>query len=460
MTLDQRPAQSARALVVGEAQEPGSSRDHAAGSRLGWFSRRHKAQGLSLAFAALLIESMIVGCSSGSGSVRVRLDVTTRELSIDQVAQVGVVGAPLGQHVTLSTTTIDGAGVTWAASAVYLVGGEGRVDTTSAPISGSYHGAHPMGLFWSMRPVHGDPQEVSYDPPRTVEDARLSAAIGDRVLATTSLRRYVVAPGITERQTTVPTAGFVGSFFAPPKRPPRRPAVLTLGGSEGGLSTRTLAAQLAAAGYPTLALAYFDAPGLPKRLERIPLEYFVRALQWLGRQPDVDPTRITVIGASRGSEAALLLGSYYPNLVHAVVAGSPSSVIGAGFPDAGQPAWLLKGRPLPYHPDVLTTDPDDSAVAIPVEHIAGTALLICGEDDQLWPSCRYTDAIVARLKTRPGPAAREAVLRYPGAGHKIGSLVPYLPSGGSFADEGRINFVEVPKRTRSRAPTRGLTSWR
>jgi dienelactone hydrolase len=97
-----------------------------------------------------------------------------------------------------------------------------------------------------------------------------------------------------------------------------------LGGSEGGLPNGYAAGLLASHGYSVLALAYFDEPGLPPELQRIPLEYFQRAISWLAKQPDVDPTRITLIGSSRGGEAALLIGATYPQLVRAVAAYVPS----------------------------------------------------------------------------------------------------------------------------------------
>jgi pimeloyl-ACP methyl ester carboxylesterase len=86
------------------------------------------------------------------------------------------------------------------------------------------------------------------------------------------------------------------------------------------------AAVLASRGHPALAVAYFGLPGLPATLTRIPLEYFATALRWLARQPGVNSDRIIVVGTSRGSEAAQLLGVHYPDLVHSVVALSPSSV--------------------------------------------------------------------------------------------------------------------------------------
>ena len=42
---------------------------------------------------------------------------------------------------------------------------------------------------------------------------------------------------------------------------------------------------IASHGFPALAVAYFDEPGLPCALQNIRLEYFVRAIQWLRAQP-------------------------------------------------------------------------------------------------------------------------------------------------------------------------------
>jgi hypothetical protein len=88
--------------------------------------------------------------------------------------------------------------------------------------------------------------------------------------------------------------------------------VLVLSGSGRGLTTSYAAAVLAAHGYPSLALAYFTVPGLPKTLHNIPLGYFAKALGCCGPSPAWIPRHVLVSGVSRGGEAALLLGASFP----------------------------------------------------------------------------------------------------------------------------------------------------
>jgi len=103
-----------------------------------------------------------------------------------------------------------------------------------------------------------------------------------------------------------------GTLSLPSAGSPKRPGVLEVGGSEGGESCDTVGSMLAVHGFPNLCLAYFGEPGLPSQLSRIPLEYFAKAVTVLSRQSTVEASEVAVMGASRGGEAALLVGSYFP----------------------------------------------------------------------------------------------------------------------------------------------------
>ena len=179
---------------------------------------------------------------------------------------------------------------------------------------------------------------------------------------------------------------------------------------------------LAAHGYPTLALAYFGATGLPPKLVGIPLEYFRSALEILRAQPGVDPGHVLVSGTSYGGEAALLVGATYPDLVNGVIAEVPNSFVDPGPHGETRAAWSLHGRDLPRGTFGVPAAEVDPRALIPVGRIRGPILLSCGLLDTQWPSCRNVADVVARLGRRPGVT----VARYADAGHYVSSVEPYL----------------------------------
>lgn len=232
-------------------------------------------------------------------------------------------------------------------------------------------------------------------------------------------------------------AGVYGNFYPSPLRG-RRPAVLLLGGSEGGLGrdVRAEAMLLRAAGFNVLHLAYFNAPGRPERLVDVPLESFFHGLDWLKARRGVDPGAIGIVGYSKGAEAALLVATRYRGL-RAVVAGMPSSVVWDGmslrsYLFGGVSSWSVGGSPLPSLPygagdggkallprflnGLAALDQHREAV-IPVERFAGRIMLVCGGRDTLWPSCLMADQVGSRLRAWGRPPV--TLLRYPLAGHGV-----------------------------------------
>ena len=243
---------------------------------------------------------------------------------------------------------------------------------------------------------------------------------------------HVAEPGPTGRR--VSEDGLLANYL--PARGARAgPAILVLGGSEGGIGrgTQRTATALQAQGFSVLALSYHRAPGQPPHLEEIPLEYFGTALAWLRRQPEVDPGRVGILGVSKGAEAALLVATRDPEIA-AVVAALPSSIVwqGASFDRSGEfdSSWSEQGRPLehvrygrwkwwremtPILTEALEAVPADSGAFIPVERAEADVLLVCGEADSLWPSCPMARQVEARANERGGPQV--TLLAYPEAGH-------------------------------------------
>ena len=390
--------------------------------------------------ALLVTAAGLAGCTRGDGDrVQASISVSPQAAPVDQPVAVTVQGLPAGARTTLTARARDTGGITWSATAQFQATSAGAVALDQPSLGGSYTGVNPMGLLTLMVPPPGTgPDWFLY--PEAGYDVTLQATVGGRVAAEASVRRQgPSAVGVTEKRLRPSRGGIYGNLYLPRTTAGRRPAVLVFGGSGGGLTTSMGAALLAAHGYPSLALAYFEAPGLPTTLQDIPLEYFAKALRILRDQPGVDPRHVLVAGESRGGEAALLLGAHFPQLVNGVIAGVPSSVVNPGTPDASRPAWTLGGRPLPaVSPSEFgqPNPPGQARSVVPVERIRGPVLLACGEQDLVWPSCRYVDAITVRLRDRRF-AHPVTALRYPDAGHLIGGLTAWY---GSMTDDALTSF--------------------
>jgi dienelactone hydrolase/uncharacterized protein (DUF2141 family) len=243
--------------------------------------------------------------------------------------------------------------------------------------------------------------------------------------------------------------GLYGELYVPASDKPV-PAIIVLGGSEGGVMTASqVGVGFAKHGYAVLALAYFQEEGLPKTLEGVPLEYFDKGVEWLKKQKGIDANHIGVIGGSRGSEAALLLGSRRKDIT-AVAAFAPSNYVWQGLgsnPMAAAAAWTLAGKAIPfvtpdgaaYRPDnmkLMFTNAIDKKPAadteIAVEKINGPILFISGKADALWPSADMSNRAVARLKAK-GFKHKVENWQYDGAGHLVFMGDPTSPGAISMS---------------------------
>jgi uncharacterized protein len=240
----------------------------------------------------------------------------------------------------------------------------------------------------------------------------------------------------------------------------RRRGIIYLGGSEGGMpfaSHDERLQPLLELGHPVLCLAYFGLDGLPPSLERIPLEYFERAFDWLSSQPD-PINEYAIIGCSKGGELALLLASRYSQ-VKAVVASVPSHVVWQGIPN-GFPksplgsSWSYASKDVPFVPirfspalmmglmtsrfrkayeNSLRNKKRVAQATIPVEKIGGPVLLISGQEDTLWPSTPMCERIVDRLTDNRFPFPYQHVVME--SGHGVESVESFWPIVTSHLEE-------------------------
>ncbi len=365
--------------------------------------------------------SLLLVLTACSASTEVTITPSEPVVLADEAVQLKVSGLKAHQTVTIGTRAVDVKGKEWHAEAQYAANDAGVVALDQAgPSGGSYQGRDGMGLFWSMNPPDGDPEQQSFVPPtkdgRPASDVQVTVRRDGKALASTTVTRQWLTDKVATKTLTVATDKVNGMLFLPTGAA-KRPAVLEFGGSEGGLGGLGTASLLASHGYPTLVLAYFNGSGLPGSLRNIPVEYFAAGARLLAKQPGVDPAHVVAMSASYGTEAALLLAQYFPELVHGAVLCSPSATVSESFPSPGAPAWTLGGKPV------------EPGGLIPVDHVSGPVLALAGTDDQLWQSWTAAPLIDRELTRAHNPYPHQALV-FPGAGHAIGGA-PYTPHGTS-----------------------------
>lgn len=256
---------------------------------------------------------------------------------------------------------------------------------------------------------------------------------------------FLVAAALPQPSPScAPAKAFVGTICTP-QTPGKHPAMILLGGSEGGDIMARVAPQFAERGYVAASVAYFKMPGLPQTLENIPVETVGRAIRHVAERADVDSARIGVFGASKGGELALLAASTYPQ-IHAVVADVPSPFAWQGIAEGPGPAtssWTLGGKPVPFvhytsamgqafgaafmnHQPLDLRKGYDAAMQqngaeIPgamfhLENIRGPVLMLAAQDDRIWNSVAQSEIGMHYLRAHNHPYA-DQVLQYAGAGH-------------------------------------------
>ena len=201
------------------------------------------------------------------------------------------------------------------------------------------------------------------------------------------------------------------------------PAVVVLGGSEGGDgSARSAAPRFAEAGYTVLGLPYYspawsgeaEFPDLPQAFSELPIDYLESAVAALRSRPDVDADHVMLVGASKGAEYVLLAGSLIPDTSPGggfcgIVANVPTDVVWEGWGDGPRKSsFSWQGEALPFvpyanigagidpnndytlaqsHADGRDANPDAVAPArIRVESIDEPVLVTGGDKDTVWPS--------------------------------------------------------------------------
>ncbi|MEP6765637.1 MAG: acyl-CoA thioester hydrolase/BAAT C-terminal domain-containing protein [Gemmatimonadaceae bacterium] len=283
------------------------------------------------------------------------------------------------------------------------------------------------------------------------------------------------ASAINAEIMTQTAPGYIAHVHRPVdlRKGQRAPAILLIGGSGGGIGWQDYMGDLLAQhGFVVMSLAFFAMDSLPKELDRIPLEVFDSALNWLSRYPSVDRTRIGIGAVSKGAEAALLVASNRAD-VAAVGVFSPSGYVFQSVTRdfRSTSSWTRNGVDVPFIPygSAPTGSPTVEfyragrkeanaatleLATIPVERINGDVLLLSGDNDTLWGSGELSELIVSRLREKNFSHAVNHT-NYPNAGHLISSIrtddVTYrggTKQGNDFAQtDGQRRFIEFFVRT-------------
>jgi dienelactone hydrolase len=384
--------------------------------------------------------------ADGTGSAQ-SLTAAPDPADVTDRLSITVDGLAPGERVTLHASFAD-LGTEWASEATFEADADGRVDLTrDAPVAGDYEGVRPMGLVQFAERVGDDPVDT-----RTGADATLlelcALVDGDVVAETTVTRR--VAPGVERTALDPERDGLAGSLYVPGAGGPH-PGVVAFHGS-GGEPAGRKARLLASEGYAVLALRYFGGPSpVPEQFAEVPVAYAERGIKFLRDHERVATGDVGLVGASRGTELALLTAARSDD-VGAVVAYAPSAYAWFGERDgdgAGPPpsAWTVDGDPLPLlpHPgpdgrpeqtdEGLRSRPtfegfiehasDDelAAARLPVEDVDADVVLCSGGDDGVWPADEMAETVADAMTDAPGTATHH---RYEAAGHGI--FAPYHPT--------------------------------
>lgn len=323
--------------------------------------------------------------------------------------------------------------------AIFRADAEGCVDVSrDAPVSGSYAGVHPAGIFWSMTAAG------AIDAETPVKDTvRIEAAAGSS-RATADVKLLWERPDLIRRE-----APFPGAFLRALPGVRRRPTIIGLGGSEGGADGGGwYASKLGSRGYAVLAFPYYSPPslqtqipGLPTAFQEIPVDRLQAAYEWLCEQPEVDPDRVGLWGGSKGAEFALIAATKFP-WIKCVVANAPTDVVWEGWDEAAaahvpKACFSWNGTPLPYTPRADAShlsdfnasvfyshargrelNPQEAEIArIPIERYPHPLMLVAGGDDRLILALDMARN-VARRRAEAGLSTE--TLFYPEGGHQLG----------------------------------------
>ncbi|XP_072510952.1 acyl-coenzyme A amino acid N-acyltransferase 1-like [Notamacropus eugenii] len=366
-----------------------------------------------------------------------QLVVTPQIALADEPLCIRATGLNPFQVVTFKASLTDEKGKLFLSRAFYKADEAGNVDLEkAAALGGDYTGVHPMGLFWSLKPVNPFrrlvKQDVMNSPFYIQLDLYDSFVLEDfpniQPKASQMIERWYSGPGL--QRIPIREGRVRGTLFLPPGEGPF-PGVIDLFGGIGGL-VEFRASLLASHGFGVLALAYFAYEDLPNSLLEIDLEYFEEAANMLMHHPKIHKSGIGVISVCKGAEIGLAMAVHLKQVVATICINganvfreTPCKYKDLVFkPIFYQVEYIqihVSGAICSLHGD-LGAEVNQQSV-LRVEEAQGHILFIVGEKDECMNSKAYAEQAMEQLR-RHG-RSNGTLLSYPGAGHLIEP--PYSP---------------------------------
>jgi len=246
--------------------------------------------------------------------------------------------------------------------------------------------------------------------------------------------------------------GFAG-HLAEPDQGSDRAVIIVMGGEQSLLPGIKFAERFADYGITGLSVSLFGAEGLPDSPDRIPVDMFIPATEYLRKVKHIE--RISIYGQSMGSIFAVLAAQYAGGFENLIMV-SPTHVPFEGtLKDkktmTGRSVATWRGNDIPFvtadfskvkagkyqtHPDAKCkvtgmwvayhdayedTSKVESA-RLSVEKSGARVLLIAGDEDEAWPAEYSVRLIEKDLKTK-GYDRDVKVIVYPHGSH-LNGLMP------------------------------------
>ncbi|MBN8651045.1 MAG: hypothetical protein J0L67_06450 [Cytophagales bacterium] len=216
---------------------------------------------------------------------------------------------------------------------------------------------------------------------------------------------------------------------------PHQPLVVAFGGGSGGNDwerryLKDKRDSLLAHGFAVLAIGYFKTENSPNSLDRISLNAIADTILNIAkRTPQLDTTRIFLMGASKGGELVLNLASRY-SCFRGVIALSTSHI---SFPaltiSSNTSSWQFNNQEVAYVPapfriigpaikgnlhEAFSIMLEDEAAVknaeIEVERINGPILIISADKDEQWPASKMSQQLAERLAQKKFPHPYEHII--------------------------------------------------